>query len=141
MNKIVQGQFELFKTMYNPLLQEYATKNLLRFSSSGDQQVNISQDSSLSAASSLVSFLPTTIRSQMGESLGEKKIRNQTGQIVSEVVISSKEAAAECMRKVLRRKVMVSSARQAVAGLLTVGGVHGVKYLASKMRKAWKSWT
>lgn len=45
------------------------------------------------------------------------------------------------MRKVLRNKVMASSARQAVAGLFTVGAVHGVKYLAKKMNKAWKSWT
>lgn len=36
---------------------------------------------------------------------------------------------------------MVSSARQAVSGLLAVGGVKAAKYLAAKMCKAWRSWT
>ena len=41
--KIVQGQFSLFHRMYNPFLEEYAAKDLLRLSSSGDAQVTISQ--------------------------------------------------------------------------------------------------
>ena len=44
------------------------------------------------------------------------------------------------MQTILKRKVMVSSARQAVSGLLAVGGVHGMRYLGAKMRKAWNSW-
>lgn len=56
------------------------------------------------------------------------------------MVIKSKEEAADCMRKILRRKVMVSSARQAVAGLLSVGAFHGLRYVGSKMQKAWRSW-
>jgi translocator assembly and maintenance protein 41 len=43
------------------------------------------------------------------------------------------------MQKVLRQKVMVSSARQAVSGLLTAGSVNAIRYLANKMCKAWKS--
>lgn len=34
---------------------------------------------------------------------------------------------------------MVSSARQAVSGLLAAGGVNACRYLANKMSKAWKS--
>lgn len=56
-----------------------------------------------------------------------------------ELAISSREEAAKCMQKILKRKVMVSSARQAVSGLLAVGAVNGMRYLARKMRKAWKS--
>ncbi|KAK3035138.1 hypothetical protein RJ639_032640 [Escallonia herrerae] len=41
--KIVQGQFDLFQTMYKPFLEEYLTNDLLRFSSSEGHQVNISQ--------------------------------------------------------------------------------------------------
>lgn len=41
--KIVQGQFELFQTMYKPFLEEYAAKDLLTFSSSAGNQVNFSQ--------------------------------------------------------------------------------------------------
>ena len=41
--KIVQGQFSLFHRMYNPFLEEYAAKDLLRLSSSGDAQVTVSQ--------------------------------------------------------------------------------------------------
>lgn len=67
-------------------------------------------------------------------------IHNHEGRAVRKVVIKSKEEAADCMRKILRQKVMVSSARQAVAGLLTVGVVHGLRYVGSKMHKAWKSW-
>lgn len=41
--KIVDGQFELFKNMYKPLVEEYESKQLLRLSSSADRQLNISQ--------------------------------------------------------------------------------------------------
>ena len=57
------------------------------------------------------------------------------------MVVGSRDKAADCMQRVLRRKVMVSSTRQAVSGLLAVGGVNAVNYLANKMEKAWKSWT
>lgn len=65
----------------------------------------------------------------------------EAGQVTHELLIGSRVAAAECMRKILRHRVMVSSTRQAVSGFLTVGAVHGVRYLANKMHKAWKSWT
>lgn len=35
---------------------------------------------------------------------------------------------------------MISSARQAVSGLLAAGGVNAARYLGKKMEKAWKSW-
>ncbi|CAA2965907.1 phosphatidate cytidylyltransferase, mitochondrial isoform X1 [Olea europaea subsp. europaea] len=116
--------------MYKPFLEEYAAKHLLRLSLSGDNKVNITQDCGLSTSRSLISYLPQPLRSQMGTELGEKKRFDESGRTVREVVIKSKEEAAECMQKILRRKVMVSSARQAVAGLLTVGVVHGFQYLA-----------
>lgn len=56
-------------------------------------------------------------------------------------MIGSREEAARCMQNVIRRTVMVSSLRQAASGLLAVGGINSTRYLASKMRKAWKSWT
>lgn len=139
--KIVQVQFDLFQTMYKPLLEEYGAKGLLRFSSSDGHQAIISQDCGLSVARSLVSSLPSKVRSQMGMKLGEKTKLSESGRVLREVVVGSREEAAECMRGVLRRKVMVSSARQAVSGLVAVGGVNAIRYLANKMEKAWKSWT
>ncbi|XP_016451140.2 uncharacterized protein LOC107775861 isoform X2 [Nicotiana tabacum] len=139
-NKIIQGQYHLFEKMYKSSLEEYAAKNLLRFSSAGDKQVHIFQDCGLCAASTLVSSLPPSIRSEMGMKLGEKRILDDSGRVRQQVVIGSKEQAAECMKRLVRRKVMVSSTRQAIAGLLTAGAVHGVRYVANKMRKAWKSW-
>lgn len=41
--KIVQGQFGLFQAMYKPLLEEYAAKGLLQFSSVDGNQAIISQ--------------------------------------------------------------------------------------------------
>ncbi|KAB1221514.1 hypothetical protein CJ030_MR2G027153 [Morella rubra] len=137
--KIVQGQFGLFQSRYKPFLEEYESKELLRLTSSGTHQTHISQDCSLSLARSLVNSLPPNIRSQMGMKLGEKKRLSEFGRIIHEVSIGSREEAANCMRKVLQRKVMVSSARQAVSGVVTVGGVKAAKYLANKMCKAWKS--
>ncbi|KAK9282568.1 hypothetical protein L1049_005489 [Liquidambar formosana] len=139
--KIVQGQFDLFQTMYGPPLDEYVAKDLLRFSSSGGQPAHIYQDCGLSAAHSLVSYLPPMVRSQMGRKLGENEKMSASGRVIHEVVIGSREEAATCMQKVVRRIVMVSSARQAVSGLLAVGGVNAARYLGSKMHKAWKSWT
>ncbi|GER41786.1 mitochondrial translocator assembly andmaintenance protein 41 homolog [Striga asiatica] len=171
--KIVQGQFHLFQRMYTPLLEELAARDVLRISSSVDKKLNISQDCGLSTTCSLVSHLPSTVRSKMRIKLGEEKTMDESGttqnpssdyllanivfcilakptngtvalnlvigRAVQKVLIRSKEEAAYCMHKILRHKVMVSSARQAVAGLVTSGAVHGLKYLASKMHKAWKS--
>ncbi|KAL5840896.1 hypothetical protein ACOSQ3_013581 [Xanthoceras sorbifolium] len=137
--KIVQGQFDLFQLMYKPFLQEYEAKEFLRVSSSGNYQV--SQDCSLPVTCSLISSLPPAIRSQMGMKLGERRIMNGSGRVINELMIGSREEAAKCMQKVLRRTVMVSSARQAVCGLLSAGGVNAATYVAKKMQKAWKSWT
>ncbi|XP_031123912.1 phosphatidate cytidylyltransferase, mitochondrial isoform X3 [Ipomoea triloba] len=138
---IVQGQFHLFQRIYRPFLDEYAANGLLRFSSTGDKQVNITQDCGLSAATFFASHLPLPIRSKMDTNRGETKQLDYSGKIRQDMIIGSKEQAAKSMSKLLRRKVMVSSARQAVAGLLTAGAVHGAKYLGKKMIKAWKSWT
>ncbi|KAJ0016799.1 hypothetical protein Pint_11923 [Pistacia integerrima] len=139
--RIVQGQFDLFHSMYKPFLQEYEAKDFLRVSASGTDQANISQDCGLPVTCFLVSSLPPAIRSQMGMKLGEKKRINEYGRAINEFIIGSREEAAKCMQKVLRRTVMVSSARQAVSGLLAVGGINATRYLANKMQKAWKSWT
>lgn len=132
--KIVDGQFELFRNMYNPIVEEFVNKQLLKLSSSSDHQMNISQDCSLSATTSIVSSLPQSVRNQMGTSIVETK----TGQNYKMIIRSRGEAVAS-MQNVLRRRVMVSSARQAVAGFITVGAVHGLRYLGNKMKKAWKS--
>lgn len=58
---------------------------------------------------------------------------------VNEVMIKSREEASNSMQKVLRRTVMVSSARQAVSGFLSAGGLNAARYVAKKMGKAWKS--
>ncbi|WRX15863.1 Phosphatidate cytidylyltransferase [Theobroma cacao] len=41
--KIVQGQFDLFQSMYKPFLEEYEGKGFLRFSSSENHHAHISQ--------------------------------------------------------------------------------------------------
>ncbi|KAH6764798.1 translocator assembly/maintenance protein [Perilla frutescens var. frutescens] len=138
--KIVQGQFKLFQKMYNPFLEKFAAQDMLRISSSVDQKVNLIQDCGLSTTCSLLSSLPLHIRRQIEMNLVEEKAIDKSGRAVQKVAMKSKEEAADCLRKILRRKVMVSSARQAVAGLVTVGAVHGLKYVGKKMKKAWRSW-
>ncbi|KAE8647783.1 hypothetical protein Csa_002836 [Cucumis sativus] len=141
-NKIVRGQFPLFQSMYRPCLEQYKTKELLQFSPRGDDQANISQDCGLSATEYLVSSLPTTVWNTLGLRLGEKRSLSGPGRVTgrNQVLIQSRKEVADCMQRVLRRKVMVSSARQAVSGVLAVGGVKAAKYLGSKMCKAWRSW-
>ncbi|KAI3901014.1 hypothetical protein MKW92_052052 [Papaver armeniacum] len=136
---IVQGQFDLFQKSYKPFIDEYAAKDLLRFSSSSDPKVQIAQDCGFPATRYLVSSLPSSVRSGMGMRLGEVKV-SESGRVIREVVVGSREETVECLRKVLRRKVMVSSARQAFAGLLSAGAVNSAQYLARKMGKALKSW-
>ncbi|KAI3893933.1 hypothetical protein MKX03_020116 [Papaver bracteatum] len=138
--RIVQGQFDLFQKSYKPFIDEYAAKDLLRFSSTSDPQVQIAQDCALPATRSLVSSLPSSVRSGMGMRLGDEVKVSESGRVIREVVIGSREETAECLRKVLRRKVMVSSARQAFAGLLSAGAVNSAQYLTRKMGKALKSW-
>ncbi|CAE6050828.1 unnamed protein product [Arabidopsis arenosa] len=138
-NKIVKGQFDIFQSMYKPFLEECETKNLLRFSSAEASHTKLVQDSSLSATRSLVSYLPASVRSLMGKSLGEKKFVSETGRVMGEVCIGSREEAAKCMGNVMKRRVMVSSARQAVSGFLAAGAINATMYLSQKMRKAWNS--
>lgn len=115
--------------MYKPVLEEYASKDLLKISSSNTNNVKVYQDCGLSAASSLVSCLPLAVRSEMTWRLGEMKTVTDSGKSGAKVLVPSKEEAAECVQKILRCKVMVSRARQAVAGLLTTGAANGVRYL------------
>lgn len=63
------------------------------------------------------------------------------GIITPQIIMSSKEEAANCVRKALRRIVMVSSVRQAVSGVLAAGGVNAARYLGKKISKAWTSRT
>ncbi|XP_021901603.1 phosphatidate cytidylyltransferase, mitochondrial isoform X3 [Carica papaya] len=137
--KIVQGQFDLFHLMYKPFLDDCKAKHLLRFSSDGNSKENIHQDCSLSVTRSLVSSLPSTVRRRMGMKLGEKKILTESGRVLQEVMIPSREEVAKCMQHIMKRTVMVSSARQAVSGFVAAGCVNAARYLGNKMRKAWKS--
>ncbi|KAJ0017062.1 hypothetical protein Pint_11853 [Pistacia integerrima] len=65
----------------------------------------------LNQACGLLVTRPPAIRSQMGMKLGEKKIINEYG-------------------------MNFRCARQAVSGLLAVGGIKDTRYLANKMQKA-----
>ncbi|KAJ8424392.1 hypothetical protein Cgig2_013814 [Carnegiea gigantea] len=96
------------------------------------------KDCGLPAAETLVSCLPKSVRSYVGMSLGEQQSMN-TGS-VHEVVIKSRAEAANCVEKFVRRKVMVSSARQAVSGLLTVGIGRASRYLANKNMASCTPW-
>ncbi|XP_025985350.1 phosphatidate cytidylyltransferase, mitochondrial-like isoform X3 [Glycine soja] len=135
--KIVTGQFDLFHLMYKPFLEEYEAKKLLRLSSTAKNQIHVSQDCDLSVACSLVSALPSSIRSQISM---KEEIR-ETGRVIPDTKVSTREAAANCLQRILRQRVMVSSARQAISGFLAVGGVNATRYLAKKVNKAWKSWS
>ncbi|XP_059439626.1 uncharacterized protein LOC132172194 isoform X1 [Corylus avellana] len=77
--KIVQGQFDLFQSRYKSFLEEYEAKELLRLTSYGSRQTNISQDCGLSVARHLVNTLPPMVRSQMGMKLGEKTKLSDSG--------------------------------------------------------------
>ncbi|KAJ4831197.1 hypothetical protein Tsubulata_007573 [Turnera subulata] len=139
--KIVQGQFGLFKSMYRPFLQEYKAKDILSFSSSSDHHANIYQDCGLPATRSLVLSLPQVVRSKMGMSFGGEKVPSDTGRVLQEGMVNSREVAARSVQKVIRRTVRVSSARQAISGLVATGGINAAMYLGNKVRKAWNSWT
>ncbi|KAJ0018693.1 hypothetical protein Pint_11860 [Pistacia integerrima] len=112
----MQGQFDLFHSIYKPFLQEYLAKDFLRVSSSGSHQANISQFCRLNQDCGLLVTCPSAIRSQMGMKLGEKKMINEYGRAIDEVIIGSREEAAKWMQTVLRRTVMIS--RLAVGGIL-----------------------
>ncbi|KAF9593869.1 hypothetical protein IFM89_025660 [Coptis chinensis] len=138
-NKIVEGQFPLFRKMYKPFIEEYAAKDLLRYPAYVRHFGNIVQDCGLPATSVLVSSLPSNVKRRMGMKSGEKINHSQSGRAIYEVAIASREEAASCMQKVLRRIVLVSSTRQAISGVLAAGGVHAAQYLSNKMSKWWKS--
>ncbi|KAK6916962.1 Phosphatidate cytidylyltransferase, mitochondrial [Dillenia turbinata] len=158
--KFVQGQFHLFQMVYKTILEEYAKKDLSRFHSDGclagsfqslasfvKATFNFSlKDCNLSAARALVGHLAPTVRRQMGSKLGEAETMTESymylaGRVIQRVMINSEEEAIQCMQKVVRCIVMVSRARQAVSGILAVGGVDVARCLGRKMSKARKSWT
>ncbi|WVZ51285.1 hypothetical protein U9M48_002441 [Paspalum notatum var. saurae] len=131
--KIVEGSFQSFQLMYRPLLQEYIAEGLLRTSSHG-QQKTFQQDCGLSTTQELFSLLPWTIQMQT-----QRKYPLHGKETPTRTTVSSKDAAANCVQKALRHRVMVSSARQAVSGLLASGGAVAAQYLGKKMAKAWRS--
>ncbi|EES09918.1 phosphatidate cytidylyltransferase, mitochondrial isoform X2 [Sorghum bicolor] len=131
--KIVEGSFQSFQLMYRPLLQEYIVEGLLKTSSHG-QYKTFQQDCGLSTTNELFSVLPWTIQSQMQ---GRHKLHGK--EMPPRAIVSSKDMAANCVRRALRRRVMVSSVRQAVSGLLASGGAVAAQYLGKKMAKAWQS--
>ncbi|KAJ6844695.1 putative phosphatidate cytidylyltransferase, mitochondrial isoform X1 [Iris pallida] len=134
--KIVQGSYELFRAMYKPLLQEYVAEGLLNCQHYSSQGV-FKQDCGLSSTNYLFSSLPCIPQSQMaGGNLGS----NGAG-VATRPLISSRQEAANCVRRVLRRKVRASSVRQALSGFLAAGGSNAARYLAKKMSKSWKSRT
>ncbi|QCD83803.1 Mitochondrial matrix Mmp37 [Vigna unguiculata] len=89
--------------------------------------------------SSLVSALPPSIRNQI-RMKGVKEKLWETGRAINDTRSSLREEAANSLQRILRRRVMVSSARQAVSGLLAVGAINASRYLTKKVSKAWKSW-
>ncbi|KAG1366304.1 phosphatidate cytidylyltransferase, mitochondrial [Cocos nucifera] len=131
--KIVEGSFKLFQSMYKPLIQEHVFNGLLSTSPHG-KQAAFKQDFCLSATSSLFSSLPWTVQHRISG-----KHESESGIMTPQIAVSSREVAAKCVRKALRRLVMVSSARQAVSGVLAAGGVNAARYLGKKISKAWKS--
>ncbi|KAL5203577.1 hypothetical protein ABZP36_008448 [Zizania latifolia] len=133
--KIVEGSFQSFQLMYRPLIQEYIAEGLLKTSSFGPQKA-FQQDCGSSATNELFSYLPWTIQMRM-----QGRFASNYKEMPTRAVVSSKDVAATCVRKALRRRVMVSSARQAMSGLLASGGAVAVRYLGKKMSKAWKSRT
>ncbi|KAJ0988456.1 hypothetical protein J5N97_006812 [Dioscorea zingiberensis] len=138
--KIVQGSFNSFRAMYKPFIEEYESEGLLEVSSFAHQKA-FKQDSGLSATSSLFSSLPSAVLRRAGAELGLKQLIDETGVVSPNIVIRPREEVKNSARKVLRRIVAVSSARQAVSGLLTAGGANAAKYLAKKITKSWRSRT
>ncbi|KAJ8758667.1 hypothetical protein K2173_000388 [Erythroxylum novogranatense] len=138
--KIVQGQFNLFRSIYEPFFHEYEAKEILKLNSCNNHPATLSQDCCLSVTRSLVGSLPPLVRSTMAMKLGEERTVSDSGRVLREVKISSREDAAKCMQKVIGRTVMVSSLRQAVSGFVATGGINATRYLARKVQKAWNSW-
>ncbi|GAB2250017.1 hypothetical protein Droror1_Dr00013376 [Drosera rotundifolia] len=137
--KIVDAQFHLFRTMYKPILEEFSINGLLGLSFDHNL-LKISQGCDLCSAQSLIPHLPPIIRSKMGVGPMKQQTASSGRMIDFGSAIRSRGQAAASLQKVLRRKVMTSSMRQAVSGLLMTGGVRASRYLANKMRKAWNSW-
>ncbi|XP_078172843.1 translocator assembly/maintenance protein isoform X1 [Carex rostrata] len=131
---IVQGSFKLFQSMYGPLLHEYVSERLLKVSSFGGTE-SFKQDCSSSSTNYLFSTLPWTIQRHVGGS----STLGHSGTATPQIIVSSKDVAAKCVRKGLRRLVMVSSTRQALSGLIATGGLNAAKYLGRKISKAWQS--
>ncbi|RZB95969.1 Phosphatidate cytidylyltransferase, mitochondrial [Glycine soja] len=152
--KIVTGQFDLFHLMYKPFLEEYEAKKLLRLSSTAKNQIHVSQkpdqhegrnkgnwyayDIVRLVSELLLYFLTANIVEVQNELSCSQKYR---GRVIPDTKVSTREAAANCLQRILRQRVMVSSARQAISGFLAVGGVNATRYLAKKVNKAWKSWS
>ncbi|XP_015617649.1 uncharacterized protein [Oryza sativa Japonica Group] len=133
--KIVEGSFPSFQSMYRTLIQEYIAEGLLKTSSYGQQKA-FHQDCGASATNELFSYLPWTIQRRL-----QGRFASNCEEMPTRASVSSKDVAATCVRKALRRRVMVSSARQAMSGLLASGGAVAARYLGKKISKAWKSRT
>ncbi|CAA6664700.1 unnamed protein product [Spirodela intermedia] len=128
--KIVRGSSGAFQEMYRPFIVEYLIEGQLLELSDSAHQMAFRQDCGLAATRSLFSSLPWAAQWRLEKS----------GPVAGgEVAAAARAEAAGWTRRALRRRVMVSSARQAVSGLLAAGGVNAARYLGKKINKAWRS--
>ncbi|XP_078444762.1 translocator assembly/maintenance protein isoform X1 [Wolffia australiana] len=123
--KIVRGKWGKFQEMYRPCLNEHLEEGLLE--STGRSEGVFKQDCGLAATRQLFLSLPKSAQGWLG--------KTDPG----EVQITRREMAGSSTRNALRRLVMVSSARQALSGLLAAGGANAARYLGRKIEKAWRS--
>ncbi|KAF6992245.1 hypothetical protein CFC21_009257 [Triticum aestivum] len=132
--KIVDGSFQPFQSMYRPLIHEYICEGILKMSDYRQQKA-FKQDCGVSATNELFSSLPRMIQRRLQGRFTSNSTEIPT-HIPTRTLVPSKEVAAASVRTALRRRVMVSSARQAACGLLAAGGMVAARYLGKKMSKA-----
>ncbi|PNT63481.1 hypothetical protein BRADI_4g16540v3 [Brachypodium distachyon] len=98
--KIVEGSFQPFQLMYRPMLQQYISEGILKISTHGQRKA-FKQDCGVSATNELFSSLPWTIQRKM-----QGRFASDGQEILTRAVASSKDMAATCVRKSLRRQDM-----------------------------------
>lgn len=93
------------------------------------------QDCSPAARATLFASLPAAVLSRLAATAG---MSVQADSAAVGGALAQLPHQQQLLRHALASIVRASSARQAVAGLLSAGVVKSVRYAMQKLRKAWK---
>lgn len=124
---IVERQYAEFKQLYEPIIDYLVAKNCLIITDTRDNVRTFRKNLTIPNKIKLISALPLQFRARLYQMNREKSIK----EIVNDVDLAKK------LTRIVTRTIRISSLKQAVRGVLSLGVMKSVRYAFAKLLKFW----